>query len=172
MKYYFTVLFALSACSSSPDDLGGCPVYVSTTDLGAPTVSFSGDVTPILTRSCAAAGDSCHGDPSVVADKRPYLGDADGGMSPAIAAEVRSGLVGVKSQEDLTMNLITAGDPANSFLMHKLDGDQCTLRVECNMPGSNRQNCGNAMPYQAASLLDVPVRDVMRRWISQGAKSN
>ena len=70
------------------------------------------------------------------------------------------------------MNFVTAGDPAQSFLMHKMDGDQCTLIPECMVPGSYRPNCGVFMPYQAASILDVAARDVVRRWIGQGAQNN
>jgi hypothetical protein len=85
---------------------------------------------------------------------------------------VLGGLVGVKSTEDLSMNLVTAGDPAQSFLMHKMDGDQCTLVSQCMMGNSFRPNCGVFMPYQAPTLLDVPTRDTVRRWIAQGAKDN
>lgn len=127
---------------------------------------------PIFQASCAIGGASCHGDPTVVASSRPFLGYFGNPSDAGATASVRTGLVGVKSSEDLSMNFVTAGDPAQSFLMHKMDGDQCTLIPECMMPGSYRPNCGVFMPYQAASILDVAARDVVRRWIGQGAPDN
>ena len=168
-------LFA-AACSSgaatNPDAAaGGCQAYVSTANLDSPVVSFAADVTPILSSTCAV-NDSCHGSPSVVAEARPFLGFAgpDGGL--ASAQTILDGLVGVKSKEDLSMNLVTAGDPAQSFLMHKVDDDQCTLIPQCMMGSSVRPNCGVFMPYQYPDILDVATRDVLRRWIHQGARNN
>jgi hypothetical protein len=78
----------------------------------------------------------------------------------------------VTSREDLSMNLVTASDPAHSFLMHKVDGDQCTLMAECAVDASSRPNCGAFMPYQSPAVLDAPTRDTVRRWIAQGAGNN
>ena len=124
---------------------------------------------PIFQASCAIGGDSCHGDPSVVANSRPFLGYFTSPSDAGAIVSVSGGLVGVKSSEDPSMNFVTAGDPGQSFLMHKMDGDQCTLIPECMVPGSYRPNCGVFMPYQAPSILDVAARDVVRRWIAQGA---
>lgn len=137
-----------------------------------PAVSFRSEILPIFQFSCARGGDSCHGDPGVVADHRPFLGIFDGDGGESVAQDVFSGLVGIKSTEDLTMNLVTAGDPAASFLMHKLDGDQCTLIAECMVPGSFRPNCGVFMPYQAPTLLPASLRDTVRRWMRQGAPND
>jgi hypothetical protein len=168
---------ALASCSSpatSPDagTAGGCPPYVSDAGLSTPSVSFARDVMPIFVESCAIGGASCHGDPSVVASARPLLGSLGGDAGTSIFQRVQSGLVGVRSGEDLSMNLVTAGDPAHSFLMHKMDGDQCTLIPECDRAGSYRPNCGVFMPYQAPSILDVVARDTVRRWIDQGAMND
>ena len=167
---------AVAACSSSastsPDGAaGGCQAYVSTANLDTPVVSFATDVTPILRGSCALTS-SCHGDPSVIAESRPFLGFANPDAGMAAAQTIIDGLVGVKSTEDLSMNLITAGDPSQSFLMHKLDDDQCTLISQCMMGPSFRSNCGVFMPYQFPDILDVATRDVVRRWIKQGARNN
>jgi hypothetical protein len=160
-----------AACSTSsppPDDKssGGCVAFVSAADLHTPTVSFIRDVMPILEKSCATGGATCHGDPSVVSDAvpRPFLG--------ADVAKVRGGLVHVRSREDLAMDLVAPGDPAHSFLMHKVDGDQCTLMAECAVGNSIRPNCGAFMPYQSPTVLDVQIRDTLRRWIAQGAGDN
>jgi hypothetical protein len=167
-------LGACSSSSSTPDagEVGGCPPYVSDADLSAPAVSFRSEIVPIFQSTCALGGESCHGDPGVVADHRPFLGLVDGDGGAAASQEVFLGLVGVKSTEDLSMNLVAAGNPAASFLMHKLDGDQCTLIAECMTPGSFRPNCGVFMPYQAPTLLPVPIRDTVRRWIQQGASGD
>lgn len=168
-------LCVMAACSSSASNsdagAGGCQPYVSTANLDTPVVSFAADVMPILSGTCAVNA-SCHGDPSVVAEGRPLLGygSADAGM--AAAQTILDGLVGVKSSEDLSMNRITAGDPSQSFLMHKLDDDQCTLIAQCMMGTSLRPNCGVFMPYQYPDILDVSTRDVIRRWIHQGARNN
>jgi hypothetical protein len=172
---WLALLCACSSSSSSPDAGGaggGCPPYVSTADLSTPIVSFRGDVIPIFRYTCALAGGSCHGDPSVVMNFRPFLGYFEGDAGPAAVQEVWSGLVGVKSTEDLGMNLVTGGDPKASFLMHKMDGDQCTLISECMVAGSYRPNCGVFMPYQAPTILDMSTRDTVRRWIEQGAADN
>ena len=170
-------LACLTACSSSPSApdaqaSGGCPAYVSTANLSTPIVSFGSDVLPIFERACAVGGGSCHGDASAVANARPFLGYFGGDGGADVMQAVRVGLVGVKSGEDLMMNLVTAGDPIRSFLMHKMDGDQCTLIKECMVGASYRPNCGVFMPYQAPDLLDVSTRDTVRRWIAQGAAEN
>lgn len=167
-------LWAIGCTSSaSPTDagVGGCMPYVSTANLDAPVVSFADDVMPILRGTCAV-NDSCHGDPGVVAEMRPFLGfpDADGGA--ASLQTILDGIVGVRSREDLQMNLVTAGDPPQSFLMHKIDDDQCALISQCMIGASFRPNCGVFMPYQYPDVLDVATRDVVRRWIKQGARNN
>lgn len=161
-----------TACSSktseSGSDDGGCVPYVSNADLTTPTVTFGSDVLPIMNASCGTEGATCHGTPAVVSLQRPFLGIVDGG---ADAAEIVEGIVGVKSQEDPSMNLVTASDPTNSFLMHKVDGDQCTLASECAASTTPYTNCGLAMPYTEAQLPQSD-RDTIRRWIAQGAQNN
>jgi len=174
---YFMALVALPGCGSPSDTpdagaVGGCQPFISDADLVKPSVSFAGAVMPVFQRSCATGGEICHGDPSVVSSLREFLGYPDGGGGPTTTQEVWSGLVGVRSTEDLSMNLVTSGDAAQSFLMHKMDGDQCTLIAQCMVGDSYRPNCGDFMPYQAPALLDVPTRDTVRRWIAQGAHYN
>jgi hypothetical protein len=145
-----------------------CVEYESDADLTTPTVSFGSDIVPIMNFSCGIAGATCHGTPEVTAQQRPFLGLFDGGTD---AGEIISGIVGVKSNEDPTMNVVTASDPANSFLMHKVDWDECTLTAQCAATKTQYTNCGQGMPY-SSDQLDQPTRDKIRRWIAQGAKNN
>lgn len=146
-----------------------CAAYTSSANLAAPTVSFVKDVLPTFERSCGIAGSTCHGAPSVVsADMRPYLGEFDGGTD---AAAVVSGLVGVQSPEDPSLAIVKAGDPGDSYLMHKLDGDQCLFTKDCTKSQTPYTDCGQPMPY-SSSALDPAIRDTIRRWIAQGAKND
>jgi hypothetical protein len=88
------------------------------------------------------------------------------GATAADATSTRKALVGVPSGELASMPYVTPGKPEQSFLMHKMDGDQC---VYDNMCASSY--CGLTMPNGVAQL-SVPTRDVVRRWIAQGAADN
>jgi hypothetical protein len=143
------------------------PLYETDADLTTPKVNFDKTVLPIFEKGCGIAGSTCHGAPNVTFQQRPYLGEFDGGTD---AAAVIEGLVGVASSEDPQMNLVEAGDPTQSFLMHKLDGDQCNLVAACAASQTNYTNCGTGMPY-LNSALPAATRDTVRRWIAQGGKS-
>jgi hypothetical protein len=167
------ILGTAAACSGTPDtpeSAGGtCTPYTSTADLSQP-VSFQKDVMPILHASCGG----CHKHGMNPTPNSLALSLGDAGVEPD---ELVTKLVGVRSAEVPDMDLIAPGDPANSYLMHKMDDDQCTLTAECNMGalGSKYPNCGNAMPPVAASSppkLSVATRDIVRAWIHQGAKNN
>lgn len=143
---------------------GGCQLYASGAGNSTP-VSFAADVLPIFQRSCALSA-SCHGDPGA-GPLQPYLGSS-GGVD---AATLTALIVGVKSAEDPAMDLVAPKDPANSFLMHKMDGDQCALGQACAGTNYSTQypDCGSAMPY-LSPVLPVATRDTVRAWIMQGAK--
>jgi hypothetical protein len=161
---------ALGGCSPSGrgpgGDDGGCHPYASTADLSTP-VSFATDVVPIFQQSCALSA-SCHSDPSL-APLQPYLGSSDGGVD---AAAILAQIVGVKSAEDPTMDLVMPNDPTNSFLMRKMDGDQCALAQECaGTPYSTSYpDCGALMPQGATDPLPAMTRDIVRAWIKQGTR--
>jgi hypothetical protein len=186
-----SLVFCLSAAGCSPNNGGAAPVdpatdggggsgdqgdaggtqctpYTSTADLTTPTVSFAKDVLPTFERSCGIAGATCHGATSVVTvDQRPYLGQFDGGTDAAV---VVNGLVGVQSPEDPNLTIVKAADPGNSYLMHKLDGDQCQFAKDCAQGQTQYTDCGQQMPY-SSTALDQATRDTIRRWIAQGAKN-
>jgi hypothetical protein len=157
----------LAACSSRDSAAGaadaGCFPYVSDAALSAP-VSFAAGVMPIFSGNCAVGGGTCHGDVATL----PYLGSADGS---ADATSILSTIVSKRSQENAAMDFISPGDPAKSYLMHKMDGDECTLAVQCAQSHTDFSQCGANMPF-LSPLLPAAQRDVVRAWIQQGAQNN
>lgn len=154
---------ALFGCSSNSEPPGDqCKTYSvpSGTDLTTPAVSFKNDVVPIFVLSCAFT--TCHGAASGQ-NQGVYLGSKTGDPG---AAKIYAATVGVASSELAAMPYVSAGDPSKSYLMHKIDGDVCTLNAQCT-----GQTCGDTMP-QGNALLDVATRDTIRRWIAQGAKND
>ncbi len=187
----FATLGLTTACSSSSSggsggscDTGGAdggtctpgqtPAYVpclTGSALQSPSVSFASDVQPIFNQSCAISGATCHG--STTTDPKAtgqiYLGSPDGGV---MASDVLTKIVGQPSPENGSMDIVKAGDPANSYLMHKLDGDQCQYASTCNATKNPIfSNCGIQMPFNSG-VLDQDSRDKIRRWIAQGAKND
>jgi hypothetical protein len=157
-------------------DGGGCVPYAAPPDsaLLAPPAAFAKDVLPIFEHSCGL-GSSCHGDPYVA---RLFLGcdsTVPGTTCTVVSPgpQVYQAIAGKPAVEDPSMPYVTAGDPSRSYLMHKVDGDQCTLESEC-APGNSLvagqpwPSCGLAMP-QNLGLIDKGSRDTIRRWIAQGA---
>ncbi len=152
------------ACTSSSDEPdapagprdGGVVAYQlcvsyddSAADLAAP-VSFANDVLPLLQNSCGLSA-SCHG-----GTRRPIL-------SRGLAADDALANLLAPSRLLPSMAYVTPGDLAASFLMLKMDGAQCVQDLECT-GGS----CNGSMP-DGADLLPVEQRDLVRRWIAQGA---
>ena len=161
---------ALVSCSSDPTPIGPVgdagprdtgPPDTGPTDLTKPVTTFRANVMPLFNLSCGFS--SCHG------AGKASKGGIFLGSQPAMgsdAAQVHMLIVGAKAGEIPTMPYVTAGDPANSFLMHKMDGDQSTLSSQCVPPG-----CQETMP-QGNDPLPAAQRDVVRRWIAQGALDN
>jgi hypothetical protein len=168
------------ACDVGGADGGACepgttPAYTSCltgSDLQAPSVSFAQTIQPLFNTSCSiSTPGTCHAlqQPGTTTAYLVFLGSPDGGVD---GAAVLSGLVGKAASEDPGMNLITAGDPDNSYLMHKLDYDQCQFATACDATKNEVfTGCGVGMPYQSG-ILDQGTRDDIRRWIAQGAKNN
>jgi hypothetical protein len=158
-----TATLGAGAGCGGPTTTKSCSAYVppAGTDLASPVVSFAKDVVPIFVQSCAF--DSCHGAQHGT-NQGVYLGSKD----PALldVPRIRTSIVAKPANELPAMNYVTPGDTANSYLLHKIDGDICTLHAQC-MNG----DCQETMP-QASDLLPVATRDVVRRWIAQGAKDN
>lgn len=159
-------LLCLVACGTPPPsyapDAGECVAYTSPpgTDLTAPVVSFKTDVMPVLTANCASS--SCHG----ISDGPQgglFLGAQQ--KKGADSAQVFDKLVGPMAGQLASMPYVTPGAPNASYLMHKLDGDQCQYESTCA-----NGDCEHAMPYDRP--LPVETRDILRRWIAQGAPNN
>jgi hypothetical protein len=172
-KHWLVWLLALGACtveqgptSTSDDDdddpMGTCAQYEvpAGTDLTQPIVSFRSQVIPIFHAACSNA--QCHGSSQMPASG-VFLGPPE--SSTLDAGTVHRSIVGMPSRRLETMLLVTAGDPTESFLMHKMDGDQCAF--DC---GEN--DCGALMPEDGSMPLPVVNRDIIRRWIAQGARDN
>jgi hypothetical protein len=102
---------------------------------------------------------------------RALVGLRDGGLEagPAVPVEIAS------------MPFVTPGEPSKSYLMHKLDGDVCILQGcipnnplvlgTAGMVGVMSSWCGQQEPFLQGPL-DEATRDLVRRWIAQGAKNN
>jgi hypothetical protein len=117
-------------------------------------VSFTKDVLPIFEGGCAFS--SCHGNASA----------PQGGMyiGPN-AAETYANLVNTTSTEYPSMVRIKPGDVANSFLLHRIDDDACTLS------GCTSVACSELMPQGGPALGQADLLTI-RGWIAQGAPSD
>lgn len=146
----------LGAASCSKDRV--CRDYTppTTFDAMSPPVSFSRQVMPIFATSCALP--SCHGSSFGTANGI-YLGGTD---APAIHKK----LVEIRASELPTMSFVEPGNPRESYLMRKLDGSSCLLDAQCT-----DGTCGESMPRND-DTLPIEQRDIVRRWIAQGAKND
>lgn len=138
---------AICACSSEPQ-----PVSVTPKEGGTSTTSasFRKDVMPIIGESCALT--ACH------AAKQSNLGIHLTFDEEQVYAELQKGsptFGGVK--------FVVPGKPDESLLMTKMDGTQAKT------PGCT-SGCGREMPPE--DLVSQDKRDVVRRWIANGAKKD
>ena len=146
----------LAGCTSSDPAGSACHDYTPPADFDAkkPT-SFANDVMPIFGQSCAFS--TCHGSTT---------GPSNGVFLGKDPPRVYKAIVGVKGDELTSMPFVTPSDPRASYLMRKMDGSQCALDAQCK-GGS----CQDSMP-KISGVLEVATRDVIRRWIAQGAKND
>ncbi len=167
-----TAVALLVACSSGGDASGSgtgggasgagghdCALYEEPagTDLSTPVESFKTNIMEIFFENCASA--SCHG------GTPPTGGLALGGMEADAPATYKA-LVNVMSGDLPTMPYVTPGMYSESYLMHKVDADQCYFDEQCvgHMCLASMPNLGTTLP--------VGTRDILRRWIFQGAMDN
>lgn len=142
---------------------------------GAPDttpVSFASQVAPILQKNCNTG--SCHGFTGMTASL-PAAGLFLGTSSSVDAAAVIANLTGMSETVD-TMQIVKPADPANSVLMHKIDGCQNDRGLSCTLrPADGPETsaaCGDPMPPPSYPGLCEGDVEVVRRWIAQGAMNN
>ena len=161
-----TIAALAVACGGGSSDSGAtttdsaktCSADVTpASELASPVASFETDVAPVFAKACAFS--ACHGSHSAIANHGVFLGatGADG------MTAVKTSLQGA-SKALPSMKYVVPGDLQNSFVLHKLDGSLCGLDAQC-VGGS----CGKSMP-EGNDLLPQASRDIVRRWIAQGAK--
>jgi hypothetical protein len=136
------------ACGTSDTD---CSAMSDDFATNAPAQAKASDVQPILAQNCAVGG--CHlSEPG-----------AGGLVLDVSAATWPNGLVGVAAHESPSFDLVTAGDPDRSWLVHKIFGSFCG--AVCNPT----LGCGAEMPF-GASLSDAD-RGTIVAWVMAGAPS-
>ena len=140
---------------------GACFDYASFNGM-TPAVAFQADVLPIFRNSCGLSA-SCHGmQGGPIA--QPFLGPPNSaGTASQTDIDAIFATIYDASVKEPNMKIVTPNDPANSFLMHKMDN---SLKCETLTCGGN---CGGSMPLGGA-ILAQDQRDTVRRWIAQGAK--
>jgi hypothetical protein len=141
---------------------------------------------PIFQSNCSVGGTgilaSCHADPSVAMSwfpggTREYFGaPAPESNSAATLATIYKGLVGQVSWEDPHMNVVTPGDPTQSFLWYKINGTQGSLDDESpdQCARGDFGSCGTAMSVSLLNGSSTPLLpqadlDLICNWIVQGA---
>lgn len=150
-----------STSTGTPD---GCFDYTAF-DATTPTTTLSGDVMPIFQSTCGLSS-TCHGAESA-APGQPFLAPPPG--NPPTAAQITeffNQVVGHPATNEPGMNIIEPGDPSMSFMMHKLDATFTCPDHDCQAA-----ECGAFMPL-GPNMLAADKRDVIRRWIAQGANND
>jgi hypothetical protein len=153
-----------SGNSSGPTGAGGCAPAANGCfeycDFSpSSNVSFEDDVIAIFEASCNDA--SCHGHPE--SPKATLFLGLPANNDAATIAEVRGELT-EDGYNAPGLQRVKPGDPENSWLMIKLDGDMGCPQSTCNV------GCGQRMPRGPGA---VPLPDdqlsLIRSWIMNGA---
>jgi len=132
--------------------LAGCGGDTAPAEPEVARPTFTRDVVPLFQGSCGF-GSGCHG----TAQPAGYLPLVPGVAEPAVLlARMKEASV-----REPSLPRVRPGDPAGSFLLHKVTGDYTGLPCA---PGA----CGERMPQRSSAL---PAEDVamLERWIQQGA---
>lgn len=110
-------------------------------------LSHAADINQIWVDGCLGTG--CH---------------SAGQQLPDLETDAYAAIVGAASGQ-APIPYVTAGDSANSYLMHKIDG---TFMLDVSQGGCGC-GAGTPMPAGGAPPLEPAVRDAIRRWIDEGA---
>jgi len=132
-------------------------------DLSGPDVSFTSEVMPLFSVSCAFSG--CHD--GLTRSAGLYLGPSviEDAAAPSIPARV---FASVTSPATTTPDMprVTPGDPSHSFLWLKIEACQNRMGLACSdAPASP---CGQRMPALSPEL-PAERRRLLGRWIVRGA---
>jgi hypothetical protein len=178
--FAFACVLAGCSASSSPSSSSAAP---GDDGCGSAPVSFQKDVIPIFAGNCTSTT-ICHGQTDDPGVENLYLGLTAGGGTngPADIAMVYAGLVGAKAVEDPSMNLVTDSDLENSYLWHKVNGDEnsdSTVVSGCQPVANGPNACSDCIP-QAPCGVQMPLGSslepsaicVLQSWIAQGALNN
>jgi hypothetical protein len=171
MACFPVALLLAAACASTDNNKpmgtggagggAGCTHFDYSKWSASPTpLTLTADIMPIFTASCAL-GIPCHG---VGSGKPPTLGGT--GVMPA---DVYMAIVDVNSTEVATMKYVAKSDPANSYMMRKLEQDNPGCELACVNPAIAPMGCQSRMPSGGPPWLDDPSIDKIRSWIKQGA---
>lgn len=155
------LLLGAAACSDDETSSGACIDYSAVS--GSP--SFANDVMPIFQQSCNFS--SCHSSAIPSPQEDLALGPENGiQVTQADLDAVHGAIVGAASVRS-SMNLVTAGDPANSWLLAKVEYEPADLGTcaVCTPP------CGDRMPVSSPALSDAAL-NTLRAWIKDGAQNN
>jgi hypothetical protein len=109
------------------------------------------DVETIFFLTCSLP--SCHG----------RFPDGQSGLYIGTTGDWTQNVVNVTSKERKDLKRVVPGDPKNSWLAHKLVGDQCLFGSKC-VDG----DCGDQMPGTGQPLDPSDLNTVLE-WIRQGA---
>ena len=159
---------------------GGCTACSGPTTPASETVSFSTTIIPIFQISCGTGGNGCHGAPMGSSQNLflSYPIDSDAGTDgPAVYTSILQGIVGVKSLEAPTVDIVNKGNPSESFLMNKIDGDMCSMMSQCAAIAGLELNatinvpCGIQMPQNSPALGPTEAT-LFWNWIAEGANNN
>ncbi len=172
---------AVPGCNSDADEAPIVPCELfdySTFAADAPTVSFTADVLPIFADGCAFC--DCHAR-FAAPTQGLYLGPAEQPCDPGdpkrpVDESTRKRIVEqflTQASRTVTgLARVKPGAPQESLLLHKLDGthaDGCYQGIPTLESLSCRAgDCGERMP-RGRDPLPAESRDVLRRWIAQGA---
>jgi hypothetical protein len=158
----------LSVVSCSSDDKptttggGGCTHFDYSHWTAGGTVNFDTAVAPIFQMNCAQAA-TCHTKGSAFP---PSLGSL--GANVITPADIKAGIVGMKSTEVTSMNYVTAGDPQQSYLMRKIEQTDPGCELMCMSPTADPMACSRQMPNGGMALSPTD-QDTIRTWIKLGA---
>ena len=147
----FACLLA-SCAGSGGGGGGGTPKPACKPPAGGATISFKGVIQPIFNRSCAFSP-SCHAGPA------PSQGND---LSPGKAC---ASSINVKATEVPTLKRVKPGDPANSYLVQKIQGPVVSGVL---MP----QGCPGPPVDSRAQCLTPDEIQAIVQWVTECAPCN